>query len=52
MLLFTGASAFSETLLDTFQSLVNDPNIIVRRTISCGLHEVIVQFLFAFRPIE
>ncbi|XP_065051752.1 serine/threonine-protein phosphatase 4 regulatory subunit 4-like [Rhopilema esculentum] len=40
MLLFAGADNFSETLLPTFQHMVNDPHAFVRRTIACGLHEV------------
>ena len=40
MLLFTGAECFSDTLLDTFQQMANDPHMFVRRTIACGLHEV------------
>jgi len=40
MLLFVGADRFADSLLTTFETLVNDPSTIVRRTISCGLHEV------------
>ena len=46
MLLFTGADEFSLNLLNTFQSLVNDPHAIVRRTVSCGIHEVRRVYLY------
>lgn len=44
MVLFVGPENFTKELASCFHALVTDRKSIVRRTISCGFHEVLHNF--------
>ncbi|GAB6023261.1 Serine/threonine-protein phosphatase 4 regulatory subunit 4 [Chamberlinius hualienensis] len=41
MTLFAGSDNFEQQLYDAFHNLANDPHSMVRRTIACGIHEIV-----------